>query len=329
MAIFKKMLFVLACLSGCLAILHPAAAADSYPSRPIRLIVPFPPGGNIDFTARLLAPVLSAALKQSAEVVVVNMPGAEGSIGAGYVARAKPDGYTLLLGSSGAVSSSPALNPAVTYNPINDFTALGGIQSVPIVLTVAYDSPINNLRELVAYAKQNKPVTIAATGFGSPAHLTIEHLIKHVALNAVYVPYQGSGPALTNLVGGQVFAMADQVNSSLPFLTSKKIKAIVQFGKTRSSLLPNVPTLAEEGFPGYVGISWTGLFAPAHLPKNVQAALGNALQTALTDTALIRQFKDVGAEMMTMSQGEFREFVASDFRKWQAFAKTSDSVKPQ
>lgn len=328
MAISRFFSTLLIGLLGSLSVSGSAWARDAYPAgHMIRLIVPFPPGGNIDFTARVLAPALSAALKQS--VTVVNMPGADGIIGASYVVRSPADGYTLLLGSGGAVSSSPALNQSATYNPVTDMTAIGGIQSVPLVLEVAFNSPINNLQQLIAYSKTTKAVTMAAAGFGSPAHLTIDYLSKHAIPDAVYVPYEGSGPALTNLMGGQVFSMVDQVNSSLPYLTSKKLKAIVQFGAQRSSLLPDVPTLAEQGVTGYIGTSWTGLFGPAHLPANVMAVLSQALKTALADKTVIQHFREVGADMTTMSQAQFQAFVADDFRKWQAFAKTPNAVKPQ
>ncbi|WP_454692716.1 Bug family tripartite tricarboxylate transporter substrate binding protein [Achromobacter aloeverae] len=321
MRIYKKIGLTLFGLLGGLILGPLSMAAQPFPAQPIRLIVPFPPGGNIDETARIVAPALTATLHQS--VVVVNMPGASGLLGASYVARSKPDGYTLLLGSTGSVGSSPALNPAATFSPIDDLTGIGGIQSVPIILTVRDDSPINNLHDLVA-ASKSRHVTIGSSGFGSPAHLTIEYLIKNASLNATFVPYQGSGPAITDLLGGQVSAMADQVNSSLPFLKSKKIKAIVQFGEQRSRILPDVPTLAEEGVEGFTGLSWTGIFGPAHLPAEVTQTLASALQTALSDKTVIKRFQDTGVDMMHISRPAFEQLVASDFKKAQSFGKSEN-----
>jgi len=310
------------------AALLPAAGAHAadYPANPVKLIVPFPPGGNIDFTARVLATSLGQALGQS--VVVTNMGGAGGLIGAGFVAKAPADGYTLLLGSTSSITTAPAVKKQVAFDPIKDLVALGGIQSVPLVLTVSSKLPVNTFDELARYSQANGPVSIGASGIGSPAHLVIELMNRHTRLKGLYVPYQGSGPALTDLLGGQIQGMTDQINSSIPYLREGRIKALAQFGDKRSALLPDVATLAEMGVPGVTALTFTGLFAPAGLPPDVQAKLVAAHQKAMADPALRARFTEIGADIMDMSQPDFARFVAADFARWQAIARESNISVP-
>ena len=302
------------------------AGAAGYPDHALKLVVPFPPGGNIDFTARVLAVPLGEALGQP--VVIANMGGAGGLIGSGYVAKAAPDGYTLLLGSTASITTAPAVNKQVSFDPVKDLAALGGIQSVPLILTTAAGTPANNFNELVAYSKAHGPVSIAASGVGSPAHLAIELMTRQTPLKALYVPYQGSGPALTDLLGGQAQAMTDQVNSSMPYIRDKRIKVIVQLGQKRSPLLPDVPTLAEQGLPGFNAVTFTGLFAPAGLPPEVQQRLVAALAKAMASPALHKQFDDAGVEIMNMTQPEFARFVAADLERWRGIARSANISLP-
>jgi len=300
------------------------AYAGDYPDRSIKLIVPFPPGGNIDFTGRVLAKSLGDALGQP--VVIMNMGGAGGLVGAGWVAKAAPDGYTLLLGSTSSITTAPAVNKEVSFDPVKDLTAIGGIQSLPLVLTASSKLPVNNFAELVSYSQTHGPVAIAASGIGSPAHLSIELMTRQTKLKAMYLPYQGSGPALTDLLGGQVQAMTDQINSSIPYIRDGHIKVIVQLGAKRSVLLPDVPTLAEQGVPNFNAVTFTGLFAPAHLPPAVQTKLVAALAKAMTDPALRARFKEIGADIMDTTQPQFAQFIAADLAKWRTIAHDANIV---
>jgi tripartite-type tricarboxylate transporter receptor subunit TctC len=309
-----------------LMLLGQAAGAADYPDHALKLVVPFPPGGNIDFTARVLAVPLGEALGQP--VVIANMGGAGGLIGAAAVAKAAPDGYTLLLGSTASITTAPAVNKKASFDPVKDLTALGGIQSVPLVLTTAATFPATNFAELVRYSQAHGAVSIAASGVGSPAHLAIELMTRQTPLKALYVPYQGSGPALTDLMGGQAQAMTDQVNSSMPYVRDGRIKVLVQLGKTRSPLLPNVPTLAEQGLPDFNAVTFTGLFAPAGLPPRVQERLVAALAKAMANPGLRAQFAEAGVEIMTMKQPEFAQFVAADLARWRGIAQSANITVP-
>jgi tripartite-type tricarboxylate transporter receptor subunit TctC len=303
-----------------------SAAAADYPTHSLRLVVPFPPGGNIDFTGRLIAIALGEALGQT--VVVTNTSGAGGLIGAGLVARAAPDGYTLLLGSTASITTAPAVNQKVSFDPIKDLFAVGGIQTVPLVLTTSSKLPVNDFAELIAYSQANGPVAIAASGVGSPAHLAIELMTRQSKLQALYVPYQGSGPALTDLLAGRDQAMTDQINSSMPYIRDGRLKVVAQLGRKRSFLLPNVPTLEEQGLPGFDAVTFTGLFAPANMPPAVRERLVTALGTAMKDSTLRTRFTEIGAEIMEMTQPEFAQFVAADYAKWRTVARDAKIMVP-
>ena len=202
----------------------PSAAAQEFPNRPVRIVVPWPPGGNVDFTARTVQSALSDALGQ--QVVVDNRPGAGGTIGSAQVAKASPDGYTLLLGSSGTISAAPAVYKIVPYDPLKDFVAIGPIQYVPMVLTAAPKTPMKTYAELLSYIKtKNAPVTVASAGNGSSNHLAIELFMYQTGLKLLHVPYKGSGPAIADLLGGQVEIMIDQLTASISYIRDGRLKA--------------------------------------------------------------------------------------------------------
>lgn len=290
-----------------------AAAVDSYPTKPIQLVVPFPPGGNIDLSARLIAQPLSEALGQS--VVVENRPGAGGTIGAAGVSRSKADGYTLLVAGS-TVSIAPFVYKNVGYDPEKNLTAIGGIQTVPMVLTAAKKVPVSNLAELRSYvAAHPGNVTVATSGNGSAPHLALEEFMIGAKLQLTHVPYRGGAPALSDLLGGHVNLMVDQLNTSLPYIQDGRIKAIAQLGKDRSTLIPNVPTLAEQGVNGYDVKTYVGLFGPAGLPPETEKKLVQALAGVLARPEIKKQFADMGATVFQMSQPEFIKFVKTDIEK--------------
>ena len=301
------------------------AFAQDFPNRPVHIVVPWPPSGNVDITARTVAPALGDALGQ--QVIVDNRPGAGGTIGSAQVAKAPPDGYTLLLGSSGTISSAPAVFKTIHYDPLKDFVAIGAIQYVPMVLTAAPKTPAANYVEFLAYVKaKNAPVSIASAGSGSSNHLAIELLIRQAKLPLLHVPYKGSGPAITDLLGSQVETMMDQLTASIEHIRNGRLKALAVTSLARSPLLPNVPTLDESGVKGFEAGTYTGIFAPAGTPPAVVAKLHGALRKALGNQAVKERYRAMGADVWEMSQTEFDAYVRADVEKWRKVAREANIV---
>ena len=303
----------------------PSAAAQDFPNRPLRIVVPWPPGGNVDFTARTLQAAFSEALGQ--QVIVENRAGAGGTIGSALVAKASPDGYSLLLGSSGTISSAPAVFKTIAYDPVRDFVAVGAIQYVPMVLTAAPKTPVQSYGELISFIKtKNAPVSIASAGNGSSNHLAIELLMRQAKLPLVHVPYKGSGPAITDLLGSQVETMMDQLTASIEHIRNGRLKALAVTSLTRSPLLPNVPTLDELGVKGYEAGTYTGLFGPIAIPPAVVLKLHTALRQALANPGVRERYKSAGADVWEMSQPEFDAYVRNDVEKWRKVAREANIV---
>jgi len=303
----------------------PNVAAQEFPGRPVHIVVPWPPSGNVDITARTVAPALGEALGQ--QVIVDNRPGAGGTIGSAQVAKSPPDGYTLLLGSSGTISSAPAVFKTISYDPLKDFIAVGAIQYVPIVLTAAPKTPVASYAEFVAYVRtKGSPVSIASAGSGSSNHLAIELLIRQAKLPLLHIPYKGSGPAITDLLGSQVESMMDQLTASIDHIRGGRIKALAVTSLTRSPLLPNVPTLDESGVKGYEAGTYTGIFAPAGTPPAVVAKLHGALRKALSNDVVRERYRGMGADVWEMSQAEFDAYVRADVEKWRKVAREANIV---
>lgn len=312
---------LLAAWLGCV----PLVAAQDFPNRPVHIVVPWPPGGNVDFTARTMQAAYAEALGQ--QVIVENRAGAGGTIGSAQVAKSSPDGYTLLLGSSGTISSAPAVFKNIAYDPARDFVAVGAIQYVPMVLTAAPKTPVSTYPELLAYIKtKNAPVSIASAGNGSSNHLAIELLMRQAKLPLSHIPYKGSGPAITDLLGSQVETMMDQLTASIEHVRNGKLKALAVTSLTRSPLLPNVPTLDELGVKGYEAGTYTGVFAPAGLPPAVLAKLHSALRQALANPTVRERYKASGADVWDMSQAEFETYVRADVGKWRKVAREANIV---
>ena len=312
-------------LSLCLAFCAAGSFAQDFPSHPVRIVVPWPPAGNVDITARTLAPALGEALGQ--QVIVENRAGAGGRIGTEAVAKSPADGYTLLLGSSGTVTAGPAVWKTLNFDPLRDFVAVGPIQSVPIVLTVAPKTPARTFSEFSSLVKE-KPgqVSIASAGNGSSNHLAIELLMRQANLQLLHVPYKGSGPALTDLIGSQVQSMMDQLTASIGHIREGRIRALAISSLKRSPLLPDVPTLDELGVKGYEAATFTGIFAPAGTPAPVVAKLSAALRKALSNPAVRERYQGMGVEVMDMGQPEFAAYVRADYQKWQKVAKEGNIV---
>ena len=302
-----------------------AAGAQDFPSHPIRLVVPWPPAGNVDITARTIAPAMAEILGQ--QVVVENKAGAAGRIGCAEVAKSAPDGYTLVLGSTGTITAGPAVWKNVSYDPLRDFVAVGAIQSVPIVLTAAPKAPFSTYEEFAALAKA-KPgqVTIASAGSGSSNHLALELLMRQANIQVLHVPYKGSGPAITDVLGSQVNGMMDQLTASISHIREGRMKALAITSRARSPLLPNVPTLAELGVQGAEADTFTGIFAPAGLPSAVVEKLSSAMRKALAMESVQEHYRTMGVTIMDMSQPDFAAYVRADFEKWRKVAREGHIV---
>jgi len=312
-------------LAWAMAAVAASAAAQDFPTHPVKIIVPWPPSGNIDITARTIAPGLSEALGQ--QVIVENRAGAGGRIGTTAVAKSPADGYALLLGSTGTITAGPAVFKNISYDPVKDLVAIGPIQAVPLVLTAAPNTPVSTYKEFVALAN-SKPggLTIASAGSGSSNHLAIELLIRQANLKLVHVPYKGSGPAIADLLGSQVETMMDQLASSIEHVRNGRLKALAVSSKKRSPLLPNVPTLDESGVPGYEASTFAGIFAPAGVPGPVADKLTGALRRALSDETVRERYRSMGVELMDMSRAEFAAYVRSDYEKWRTIARDGNIV---
>ena len=299
------------------------ALAQDFPNRPLRIIVPFAPGGNVDITARAISSALGDALGQ--QVVVDNRAGGGGFIGATAAAKAAPDGYTLLLGSSGTISVAPAVAKLPPYDPVRDLAVIGAIHSVPMVLTSSAKSSIGSYRDLIAQAGA-KPgqVSMASAGTGTSNHLAIELWMREAKQKVIHVPYKGAGPALIDLVGGTVETMIDQLTASIGHIKDGRIKALAVTSRKRSSLMPEVPTLQELGVAGYDVTTFTGLFVPAATPRPVVDRLAAALTRALATASVRERFAALGVELIDMDQATFAAYVKRDFDNWRSVAREAN-----
>ena len=308
-----------------LLLLSGALHAQEFPSKPVRIVVPWPPGGNVDITARTVAPALGDALGQ--QVVVENRAGAGGTIGSAAVAKSPADGYTLLLGSSGTITNAPAVYKNISYDPVKDLTAIGPIQSTPMVLTAAPKTPVQNYSEFLSYIKsKNSPVSVATAGSGTSNHLALELLMRQANLQLLHVPYKGSGPAITDVLGSQVDAMVDQLSASIGHIRDGRMKALAVTSKARSPQLPAVPTLIELGVKDFEVSTFTGIFGPAGMPAPVVEKLSAALKKAVAVESVRERFRSMGVEMTDMSQSEFAAYVKTDFEKWRQVARERNIV---
>lgn len=297
------------------------AMAPAYPTQPIHLVVPFTPGGSTDVMARTIGNELSKTLGQP--VIVDNKPGANANIGASYVAHAAPDGYTLLVGTT-ALTTNPSLYKSLNYSIVNDLIGVANIAAVPLVLVVPASLPVNNLKELVDYAKKSKtPLNFASTGSGSVAHLAGELLKRQTGIEMAHIPYKGAAPAVAALLGDQVQMMFDTPTSSLSFITSGKLKAIVTTGLERSAVLKDIQTVKESGVADFDIMAWTGLLAPNGTPPGVVAKLHAQVEKALDLPDVVSRFNNLGLVIVKESQQAFATRIRSDVNKWAPIVKAS------
>jgi len=313
----KRLLLILVTL------LCTGAHAQPYPNRPIKFIVPFPPGGNLDFIARTIQPKLSEALGQP--VVIENKGGAGGIIGAEYAAKQTADGYTIFLGNTGTLGIYPAVYPQLPYDPIKDFAGVG-LTSTNAVLAVLHPSvPANTLREFIAYTKAN-PGKVAAgvAGSGSLLHFATELLKSQAGIDLLVVPYKGSGPAVTDLLGGQVQLLIDAPPVTMEHIKAGKLKPIAVTGKARLAALPDVPTFDEAGLPGMDASGWQGVAVPAGTPREAIATLSEALAKTIAQPDVREKFATQGLEAAPSTAEEFLAHIRSEVPKWARLAKSAN-----
>ena len=307
-------------LAGLLAILllsvvQVAIAADPWPSKPVRIIATYPPGGLSDVMARLSAQILTDALGKP--FIVENKPGASGITGTDFVAKSPPDGYTLLMGSFGPMTTAPALTPSLPYAPLKDIAPIVIMSVVPNVLTVHPSVPVNSVPELLAYAKTRpQPMSAAISGVGGTTHLLTELFKQRTGIELLNVPYKGTGPALNDLVGGQVEVDFENLPSILPLIKAGRVRALAVANKTRLAQLPDVPTLAEAGYPDVQIDAWHGLLAPAGTPREIIVTINRAIVTALKTPETIAKLRNMGVEVVASSPEEMQAFLAAETVRW-------------
>ncbi len=306
-----------------IATLAGAAIAQPYPSKTIRIIVPFAPGGNVDITARLVAPGLQEALGQT--VIVENKPGAGGTIGADMVAKSPPDGYTLLMGSNSTFSVAPSLYPKNPYNALRDFAPVIMIASAPFVLVTNPGLAAKDTKELVALAKASPgKLTMSSAGTGSSNHLVGELFQEISGARFTHIPYKGSGQALTDLMGGQVNLHFDQITSAASHIQGGKLRAIMVTAPNRVPMLPDVPTAAEAGYPAFEATNVTGLIAPAGTPRDIVDKVNAATQKVIAQAAVREKFAGIGAETTGGTPEQFGAYIRDDLSKWTRIVKDAN-----
>ena len=313
-------LAALAASAALIALPMSAQAQGAWPAKPIKLIVPFPPGGNVDLSARILAPELAKDLGQP--VIVENKAGAGGTLGLDAVAKSAPDGYTLGIASPVNHLAAPSLYPKLPYDSIKDFTPVGLIASVPMVLVVGPSSPVKSVQELLALARsRSKPLAMASAGSGSGNHIVGELFQDATGVRFVHVPYKGSAPANTDLAGGHVDLHFDQLSSVVPLVQGGKLRPLAVTTARRSSLMPDVPTLAEAGVPQFDASTTLGLVLPGGAPADLAARLNEVLGKVLARPGVKEQFARLGADVRPGTPAQYAEFIRSEI------ARTAKIVK--
>jgi tripartite-type tricarboxylate transporter receptor subunit TctC len=299
--------------------------ADAYPVKPIRLIVPFPPGGPTDIVARPLSVLLGERLKE--QIIIENKGGAGGSIGADLVAKSAPDGYTLFMGTVGTNAINGSLYKQLPYDMTKDFTPIALVATAPVVIVVNSNDRIKTLAELIAEARA-KPETIAfgSAGNGTPGHLTAALFESTTQVKLKHIPYKGSAPAITDLIGGQIPLAFDPIQSVLPHITSGKLRALAVTSKTRSSLLPNVPTVAELGYPQFESTAWWALFAPAKLPEPIAKKLRVDTERVAQSAAFRERLGNLGVQPNTDFKESLANFQTSEIAKWARVVRDSGAT---
>jgi len=311
----------LACTFALAALAHRVAAQD-YPVRPVRAIVPFPPGGGTDIAARVVSQKLTA--RWDRQVVVDNRAGANGNIGAEISAKAAPDGYTLFFGTSGPMAINPSLYASVGFDPIKDFAPIAMVAPVYYILVANPNVPGNNVPELLKLARAGKyRIVLASAGVGSPGHLSGEMLKMMAKVEIVHAPYKGGGPALTGVLSGEAtFVFADLI-AGMGFVNSGKLKLLATAAPRRLAVIPDTPTLSESGVPGYSAMSWTGLFAPAGTPAPVIRSVNAAIRDILKMPDVQKQLASDGTDFGENTPEWTAAFLKTEIAKWSKVIRDS------
>jgi tripartite-type tricarboxylate transporter receptor subunit TctC len=317
---FKKLVWALGLTAAALA--APTAMAQAYPSKPIRLICPFPPGGAVDIASRAIATELSKNLGQP--VTVDNRPGAGGNIGGTEAARSAPDGYTLFMTTSGIQAINPALYAKMPFDPAKDLVPVVGLVSLNNVLVLHPSVKANSVAEVIALAKsQPGAVNYASSGSGTSIHMSGE-MFKHLTgVNMVHIPYKGSAPAVNDLLGGQVMMMFDNIPSALPHIKSGRLRALATTGSKRDPQLPDLPTLAEAGVPGYESGVWFGLAVAAGTPKEIIAKLNAEAVKGAKSPDFVKRMTDLGYNIMGTSPETMADLLRAEVTRWGPIVKAS------
>ena len=311
------LLLLLALLDG--------ANAQTWPSKPMRIIVPFAPGGSTDIFARLLGERMSAALGQP--VVVDNRAGAAGNIGADAVAKSAPDGYTLLMATTGVMAINQALYKNMSYDAAKELDPVVFVASITNVLIVSAESTLKSAADVLAMAKQSPgKLSFASSGAGSSTHMSAELFKTMAGVDLLHVPYKGSGPAMLDLIAGRVSLMFENMPGAVPHMKAGRVRALAQTGQKRSPALPEIPTLAEAGVKGYESLSWSGIALPAGAPKDVMARLNREINAILAQAEMRQKLAEQGAEAVGGSPEAFAQHVRQERDKWAGVVRAAGIV---
>jgi tripartite-type tricarboxylate transporter receptor subunit TctC len=296
------------------------AWSQTYPAKPVRLIVPFPSGGGADILARVAGRKLGENMRQS--LVVDNRAGASGIIGCELVARAAPDGYTLLMGTTGTHSTNPAVFAKLPYDPVKDFAAISLFAESPFILLVHPSLPVKDLREFIAFAKARPgQLNFASSGTGSSSHLGFELFNLMAGIKGVHVPYKGLPPATTDTISGYVTMTWNSITASAPYIKNRQLRALGIGSAKRSALMPEIPTISEAGLGGFELGSWYGIFAPAGTPSDIVRRVSGEIVKAVNDPGVRDQLAALGAEPVGNTPEEFTSLLARDILKWTKVAR--------
>ena len=314
--------------SSLAAVALPAGAqTQPWPSKPIKLVVPYAPGGTTDVVARMVAEYLGKQLGQN--IIVDNKPGKGAMVGTAIVAKAAPDGYTLLMSVISGLSISPTLYGGGDFDPIADFIHVSIASRNPSVLVVNPGFEAKTFKEYVAYAKANPgKLTYATSGAGSSNHLLGARLEQVISAGLVHVPYRGAGPAMIDTIAGNVPSMFDSLPSAAPHIKAGKVRALAVSSEVRSPAFPDVPTMKESGYPDLISYSWFGISVPAKTPTAIVDRLAAEMQAVLKEPAVIKRWEEIGAESSTMTPAEVTKFIQSEIDKWVPVVKAS-GAKPE
>jgi tripartite-type tricarboxylate transporter receptor subunit TctC len=302
------------------------ARAQAWPTKPIKLVVPYAPGGTTDVIARMIAEHLGQRLGQN--IIVDNKPGKGAMVGTALVAKAPPDGYTLLMSVISGLSISPTLYGGADFDPMADFVHISIASRNPSVLVVNPGFPAKTFQEYVDYAKANPgKLAFATSGAGSSNHLLGSRLQQVIGAELVHIPYRGAGPAMVDTIAGNVPSMFDSLPSAAPHIKAGKVRALAVSGEQRNPAFPDVPTMKEQGFPDLISYSWFGISVPARTPQPIVDRLASEIQVVLKQPAVVKRWEEIGAEASTMTPAEVTRFIQAEIDKWTPVVKAS-GAKP-